>query len=59
MNLLESNYNFHKLEELIKKKVDIPSFRYNALEDKFCEDFEIICTVLKEHGNLKDTFAIK
>ena len=59
MNLLESNYNFHKWEELIKKKLEIPSFRYNALEDKFCEDFEIICTVLKEHGNLKDTFAIK
>jgi hypothetical protein len=59
MNLLESNYNFHKLEELIKKKHDIPDFRYNALEDKFCEDFEIICTVLKDHGNLKDTFAIK
>lgn len=35
LNLLESNYDFHKLEELIKSKEDIPSFRYNALEDKF------------------------
>lgn len=35
MNLLESNYNFHKLEELIKKKHEIPNFRYSALEDKF------------------------
>lgn len=59
MNLLESNYNFHKLEELIKKKLDIPDFRFHALEDRFCEHLEIICTVLKEHGNLKDTFAIK
>ena len=59
MNLLESNYNFHKLEELMKKKIEIPPFRYKALEDKFWEHLEFIWTVLKEHGELKDTFAIK
>lgn len=35
LDLLESNYNFYKLEELIRKKHDIPVFRYNALEDRF------------------------
>lgn len=35
MNLLESNYNFYKLEELKRKKAEIPPFRYKALEDKF------------------------
>ena len=59
LNILDSNENFHKIEELIKKGHSIPDFRYNALEDKFCENMETICTILKEHGNLKDTFAIK
>lgn len=59
LDILESNYNFHKIEELIKKGHEIPSFRFEALEDKFCEHMEVICTILKEHGNLKDTFAIK
>jgi uncharacterized short protein YbdD (DUF466 family) len=59
LNLLESNYNFHKLEELIKTKEDIPSFRYNALEDKFCEHMEIICKVLENHGKLQDIYDIK
>lgn len=59
LDVLESNYNFHKLEELIKKKTEIPIFRFRALEDRFCEHMEIICTTLKEHGDLKQTFAIK
>lgn len=35
LDILESNYNFHKIEEMIKKGNDIPQFRYNALEDMF------------------------
>lgn len=35
LDVLESNYNFHKIEELKKKNHDIPSFRYDALEDMF------------------------
>ena len=35
LNVQESNYNFHKLEELMKTQDDIPKFRYMALEDKF------------------------
>lgn len=59
LELLESNYNFHKIEELMKKKHEIPSFRFKALEDKFCEHLEVICQTLKDHGDLKQTFAIK
>lgn len=33
-NLLESNLNFHYLE-LIEKKKEVPSFRHEALEEKF------------------------
>lgn len=35
LNVLESNFNFHKLEELMKTRDDIPSFRHKALEDQF------------------------
>lgn len=33
-DLMESNLNFHYLEQLEKNK-DIPSFRHEALETKF------------------------
>lgn len=59
LNLLESNYNFHKLEELKKTNNEIPSFRYNALEDRFCEHLEVICKVLADHGKLEDIYDIK
>jgi hypothetical protein len=59
LELLESNYNFHKLEELMKTKEDIPSFRYNALEDQFCQHLSIICKTLSDHGKLEDIYDIK
>lgn len=59
LDLLESNYNFHKLEELKKTRDDIPRFRYTALEDKFCEHFEVVCKILENHGKLEDLYDIK
>ncbi|CAI2360951.1 unnamed protein product [Moneuplotes crassus] len=59
LNLLESNYNFHKLEELMKTQHDIPKFRVTALEEKFCEHMEIICKILSDHGKLQDIYDIK
>ena len=56
---LESNYNFHKLEELIKTGEDIPKFRYSALEDRFCEHMEVLCKTLSDHGKLQDIYDIK
>lgn len=59
LNLLESNYNFHKIEELKKAGQEIPSFRFSALEDRFCEHMEIVCKVLSDHGKLQDIYDIK
>ena len=57
-DLLESNLNFHYLEQLEKTK-DIPSFRHEALETKFIEHFTTICDIFKAYGDLKDTYNIK
>jgi len=57
-NLLESNLNFHFLE-LIEKKKDVPVFRHDALETKFCEHMTVLCEVFKNYGELKDYFNIK
>lgn len=46
VNLLESNENFHFLEEIEKKK-EVPKFRHEALETKFCEHLTIICQLFK------------
>lgn len=57
-NLLESNLNFHYLE-LIEKKKEVPSFRHEALEEKFCEHFTRVCEIFRDYGNLKDPFNIR
>jgi hypothetical protein len=59
LDLLESNFNYHKIEELRKIGEDIPSFRFNALENKFCDHMETVCKVLSDHGRLKQIYDIK
>jgi hypothetical protein len=56
--LLDSNLNFHKLEEMQRRKEEVPYFRYLALESGFCKDFTAICELLKEFGTLKNHFNI-
>lgn len=34
-NLWESNLNLHNLELMINKKMEVPKFRFEALETKF------------------------
>lgn len=57
-DLLESNLNFHFLEQLEKTK-DIPNFRHEALEIKFQEHLTTLCTIFTSYGRLTDTFNIK
>lgn len=56
--LIDSNVNFWRLEEMIKNKESVPEFRYKALEHEFCKFFTGVCEVLKEHGELKNHFNI-
>ena len=35
VELMNSNYNFHALEQMEKKHSDLPSFRKEALSEKF------------------------
>ncbi len=58
-NLLESNLNFYYLEQLEKKGKEIPKFRHEALENKFCEHMEAICIIFRDFGTLKEYFDIK
>ena len=59
-NLMESNLNFHFLEKLeIRRKGDVPSFRHEALETKFCEHMTRLCEIFRDYGDLKDYFHIK
>lgn len=57
-NLLESNLNFHYLE-LIEKKKEVPSFRHEALEEKFAEHFTRVCDIFRDFGTLKDHYNIR
>jgi hypothetical protein len=57
-DILESNLNFHYLE-LIEKKKDVPKFRHEALEEKFCGHLTRLCEIFRDYGKLKDPFHIK
>ncbi len=41
-NLWESNLNLHNLEQMMKRQ-EVPKFRFEALETKFCEHMTILC----------------
>jgi len=58
-NLMESNLNFYFLENIEKKNPDVPKFRHEALETKFCEHFTTLCNVFKDFGELKEYYNIK
>ena len=59
VNILEANFEFHKIEELMKKDETIPDFRYNALEAEFCKHCEALLTILTNHGKLRQEFNIQ
>lgn len=58
LELLESNLNLHFFEELMKKK-DLPTFRYDALEEKFSGHLTRVCEIFRDFGTLKEHFHIK
>ena len=57
-DLLESNLNLTNLEKIEEKK-EVPSFRHQALEEKFCQHMTRICEIFRDYGQLKDSFNIK
>jgi len=58
-DLLESNQNLHFFEELMKKKKDLPTFRHEALEEKFCGHLTRVCEIFRDYGEMKESFNVK
>ena len=58
-DLLESNQNLHFFEELMKKKKDLPAFRFEALEEKFIGHLNRVCEIFRDYGEMKEAFNIK
>ena len=59
MDLILANSNFHKLENMIKAKMEVPEFRHEALEDEFCKYMTGICDLFKTYGTLVDHYDMK
>lgn len=57
-DLLESNLNFYYLEQ-IKIKKDVPAFRYDALEERFCSHFTRVCDIFTQFGTLSLPYNIR
>lgn len=59
VELMSSNYNFNALEQMEKKYTDMPSFRREALSEKFIQNMTKICEIFRDFGQLKEVFNIK
>lgn len=57
-DLLESNLNLHYLEQIEKKK-EVPSFRHEALEEKFAAHLTRVCDIFEKFGNLTEHYDIR
>ena len=58
IDLITANLNFHRLENMIKAKMEVPEFRFNALEFEFCKFMTDICDILKTYGTLDMSYDI-
>jgi len=58
MELINANLNFHRLENMIKAKMEVPDFRHAALEFEYCKFMTDICDILKTYGTLDLTYDI-
>ena len=58
IELITANLYFHRLENMIKAKMDVPDFRYKALEFEFCRFMTGVCDILKNYGTLDMNYDI-
>jgi len=52
IEVITSNLNLHRLENMMKAKMEVPKFRIEALEFEFCRFMTDICDILKTYGTL-------
>ena len=59
LEMMSSNYNLNALDQLENKKADVPLFRKEALQERFCQHLNRLCEIFRDFGSLKDPFHIK
>lgn len=59
LDIMTSNFNLNALEQLETKGQDLPVFRKEALNEKFCQHLTRLCEIFRDFGQLKDFFNIK
>ena len=56
--LCDKNNNFHQLEQMIASGIEVPEFRYNALETEFSTHLTNVLEIIKSYGALENHFNI-
>lgn len=59
VELMDSNWNLKKHENMMKKDKSLPNFRFGALEERFVIDFTAFNDVIKQYGKLEDPYDIR
>jgi hypothetical protein len=58
-NLFDSNFNYYQINRQVDKGQFVPDFRYKALEDRYIEHMEKMCSLMRDHGDLCKPFDIR
>lgn len=59
IEIMAANYYLNNYEQIEKKKDDLPTFRGEALREKYCQHMNRLCEIFRDFGTLKDVFNIK
>ena len=57
--LWEANLNFHNINKMIDKNIEVPVFRFEALEEQFVQKMTKICEIFTLFGKLENPYNIR
>ncbi len=58
-DLWAANLNLFNINNMINAGVQVPNFRFNALEEQFVLKLTKVCEIFNNHGKLNPTFNIR
>jgi hypothetical protein len=59
VDLWAANLNLFNINNMINAGVQVPNFRFNALEEQFVLKLTKVCEIFNNHGKLNPTFNIR
>jgi len=59
LELWLANQNLYNINSMIARGVEVPFFRFSALEEEFVKKMTEICRIFSKHGKLDQPYDIR